>query len=117
MSVENRQMPRIRDFARARINELCQLPCFLEDVSKTGCKVRFSHIFDIDIDREYTLTVLPAFRSGIKEFDLVVKPMWIEKSRTSVEIGFSVLHCPGIRHFARYVDILAELEETELQEA
>lgn len=117
MSIDNRQDPRIRDFARARIDELCCLPCFLEDVSKTGCKVRFSQDIEIDTDREYTLTVLPAFRTGIKEFDLVVRPQWISRSADSVEIGFSVLCSPGIRQFSRYVEILATLEESVLQEA
>ena len=117
MSIENRIAPRFSDFASAKISELCCLPGYLEDVSKTGCKVRFSHIFDIDTDREYTLTVLPALRSGIKEFELVVRPCWVKTEADFVEIGFNVLMSPGIRLFSRYVDILAELEEVELQEA
>ncbi len=91
---------------------------FLEDVSKTGCKVRFSHVRELDTDREYTLTVLPALRSGIAEFSLTVIPQWISRIEDAVEIGFAVLPCPGIRHFSRYVDILADLEEDEdVQEA
>lgn len=117
MSVENRQETRIRDFARARISGLCCLPGFLEDVSKNGCKVRFTHGFAVDMEREYTLTVLPALRSGIKEFDLVVRPQWVNRGSDSVEIGFFVLHSPGTRLFSRYVEILAELEEAVLQEA
>ena len=118
MSIENRMAPRFNDFARARIDELCRLPGFLEDVSKTGCKVRFSHITDIDIDREYTLTVLPALRSGIGEFSLTVKPQWVRRAGDSVEIGFGVFHCPGICHFLRYVEILSDLEtDEEYQEA
>ena len=117
MSIENRQTPRFRDFARARITDLCQLPGFLEDVSRTGCRVRFTHAFELDTDREYILTVLPAFRSGLKEFDLVVKPQWTRDDEDSFEIGFNVLHSPGTRSFHRYVDILAELEAEELQEA
>jgi len=118
MSTDNRLAPRFHDFARARINELCTFPGFLEDVSKTGCRVRFSHVSDIDTDREYTLTILPALRSGIEEFILVVKPEWVRRLSDAVEIGFNVLRSPGSRQFCRYVDILAELEEDEeLQEA
>jgi hypothetical protein len=117
MSVDNRQMPRIRDFARVKIKELCCLPCFLEEVSKTGCKVRISQLLEIDTDREYTLTVLPALHTGLKEFSLTVLPQWVRTDVNFVEIGFSVLHCPGIRQFARYVEILAGNEEAELQEA
>jgi hypothetical protein len=114
MNMNNRQMPRFSDFARAKIDELCQLPGFLEDVSKTGCKVRFSHTFEIDTDREYTLTVL---RSGIKEFELVVKPEWICRKDESLYVGFCVLHSPGIRQYIKYVDILAQLDLCVMQEA
>jgi hypothetical protein len=117
MSNENRQTPRLPDFARARIEELCQLPCFLEDVSKTGCKVRFSQRIELDMDKEYALTVLPAFRSGLKEFDIVVRPQWLKPGKDSTEIGFAVLCSPGMRAFGQYVQALAVLEEAELQEA
>jgi hypothetical protein len=117
MSIDNRQTPRLPDFARARINELCQLPCFLEDVSKTGCRVRFSQNIDIDCEREYNLTVLPALRSGLKQFDIIVRPQWVKNSPDSTEIGFIVLCSPGIRTFNQYVQTLAVLEEAELQEA
>lgn len=113
----NRQMPRYPDFARACLLELCQLPGYLEDVSKTGCKVRFSHCFEIDNEREYTLKILPALRSGIKEFELTVKPIWVQENDDSCEIGFTLVHSPGMKQFARYVEILAELEEEEIQEA
>ena len=117
MSIDNRQTPRFRDFARARIEELCHLPGFLEDVSKTGCKVRFSHDFEVDADREYTLTIQPAGRSGLREFELTVKPEWVERDEDSLEIGFSVLRSPGTRSFFKYVELLAGLEDREVQEA
>ncbi len=117
MSTDNRQSPRFRDFARARVDELCQLPGFLEDVSKTGCKVRFSHEFEVDSEREYTLTIQPASRSGIREFDLTVRPEWVRKDDDAVEIGFSILHSPGVRQFHRYVELLEGLEDRELQQA
>lgn len=80
--------------------------------------MRFSHVGEIDIDREYTLTVVPALRSGIGEFNLTVMPQWVRHVGDAVEIGFGVLHCPGICRFLRYVEILAELEvNEEYQEA
>ena len=117
MSIDNRQTQRFRDFARARINELCQLPGFLEDVSKTGCRVRFCHAFEVDTDREYNLTVLPALRSGLKEFDLIVRPEWIRNAKDSLDVGFCILHSPGIRQYLKYVEILAQLDEQVPQEA
>lgn len=110
-------MPRFQDFARARINELCQLPGFLEDVSRTGCRVRFSHVTDIDTEQEYTLYIQPALKSGLGEFSLVVQPQWIQRNGDSVDIGFAVLHSPGIRQFTRYVEHLEDLETVAVQEA
>lgn len=117
MGNENRQMPRYRDFARARIEGLSQLPGVLEDVSKTGCRVRFSHAFEVDTDRDYLMTVHPACRSGIREFELVVRPEWVQEHSSSVDIGFSILHSPGIRSHQRYIDVLCEFEAAALQEA
>lgn len=117
MCNNNRQMPRFNDFARAKINGLCQLPGILEDVSKTGCKVRFPHSFEIDTDVEYTLTILPALRSGIKEFELVVRPEWVCGKDDSFLIGFCILHSPGMRQYQKYVEILAQLDLQILQEA
>ena len=117
MSSDNRQAPRFQDFARARVDELCQLPGFLEDVSKNGCKVRFPLSFEVDTDREYTLTVQPTCRSGIKEFNLMVKPQRVNQKADSFEIGFSVLYSPGTKHLRNYIEVLAGLGDPELQEA
>lgn len=117
MGNENRQTPRYRDYARARIEDLSQLPGVLEDVSKTGCKVRFSHVFAVDTEREYIMTVQPACRSGFREFDLVVKPEWIHEHANSLDVGFSILHSPGTRSHHKYLDILCEFVDGALQEA
>jgi len=118
MSVNQRRAPRFSDFARAKLNQVYQLPGFLEDVSATGCRVRFTHTFEVDTDREYVLTILPSLRSGLFEFDLTVHPEWVKTTEETTEIGFSILHCPGTRTYQRYVAILAEQqEELEYQEA
>lgn len=117
MSSENRQMPRYRDFARAWIEDLSQLPGVLEDVSKTGCKVRFSHVFPVDSDREYLMTVHPACRSGIREFELVVRPEWVRERDNSLDIGFSILHSPGSRSHHSYIELLSESEDELFEEA
>ena len=117
MNRENRHEPRFRDFARAVIEELCPFPGYLEDVSVTGCKVRFAHSFDVDIDREYSLAVQPGIKAAVKEFVLTVKPEWFQNDGENVEIGFTVLRSPGARQFINYVETLASLEEQELQEA
>ncbi len=117
MSMNNRQTPRFSDFARAKMNGSCQLPGYLEDVSKSGCKVRFSHTFEVDTDREYSLTILPALRSGIREFEITVRPEWVSSDEDSMYIGFCILRSPGICDLYKYVQILEHLNIEELQEA
>jgi len=117
MNRENRHEPRFRDFTRAVIDELCPFPGYLEDVSTTGCKVRFTHSFEIDIDQEYTLSIQPGIKSPMKEFVLTVKPEWFQDDGENIEIGFTVLRSPGARQYITYVETLAALEEQELQEA
>jgi hypothetical protein len=117
MSIDNRRAPRFRDFARARLDELCHMSGYLEDISLHGCRVRFPHSFEIDTDQEYTLSILPTFRSGLREFSLRVQPQWTEASADSIEIGFCVLPSPGIQLYGRYVELLSRLEVEQLQEA
>ena len=117
MSIDNRRAPRFRDFARARLGELCHMSGYLEDISQSGCKVRFPHSFEIDTDREYSLTILPGIRSGIREFSIRVQPQWTETSADSIEIGFGVIPSPGIQLYGRYVEQLSRLEVEQLQEA
>lgn len=117
MKTEKRQSPRFPDFARASIEELCPFTGFLEDVSITGCRVRFAHVFDVDIDQEYTLSVQPGIKSSIKEFVLTVKPEWFQNDGEAVEIGFTILRSPGARQYLNYVDTIAALEQQERQEA
>jgi len=117
MNSENRQTPRYRDFARTWIGDLSQLPGVLEDVSKTGCKVRVSHVFAVDMEREDLLSVQPACRSGIRPFELLVRPEWVEERDDSLYVGFSILHSPGIRNHHEYIDILSDSEDEILEEA
>ncbi len=117
MSIDKRELPRFRDFAGARIDGVSHLPGFLEDVSKTGCRVRFSDNFILDSDAEYDLTILPSLRSGLKSFTMVVKPEWVVSEKTNLEVGFSVLHCPGVRQYQKYVECLADQCNAEVQEA
>ncbi len=117
MSSENRQTPRYRDFARAWIGELSQFPGVLEDVSKTGCKVRFSHVFEVDTEREYLMTVHPARRTGVREFELLVRPAWVNERDNSLDVGFTILHSPGTRSHQDYVSLLSDSEEELLEEA
>lgn len=117
MSIDNRRNPRFREFARAKLAELCHLPGYLEDVSSTGCKVRFPHAFEVDKDQEYELVILPCLKFGLREFKLLVQPQWIKAEQDAIEIGFTVLPSPDIKLFNRYVDLLSSQENSELQEA
>ena len=117
MSDNKRLLPRFPDFARVHITELCRLPGVLEDASQNGCRVRFNDRFPVETDREYRMTLASAPRSGLGEIQLIVRPEWVHCECDSQEIGFSVLHSPGLRQYLRYIENLSEQYDVELQEA
>lgn len=116
MKEEFRKTKRISDFARATLEDVSTLSGYLEDVCKTGCKVRFPQSLDIDLDQEYTLSIIPAIRSGLREMNLTVQPKWVQASDNSTEIGLYVLPCPDIKIFDSYVTLLQQLEMEEYSE-
>ncbi|ULQ59290.1 PilZ domain-containing protein [Brucepastera parasyntrophica] len=118
MGIEHRRTRRFHDFVRIKVDKLNKLPGFLENISEGGCRVHFSNNFPVDMNEEYTLTILPAPHTGFSDFSLTVKPEWVRKNANSVDIGFSVLHSPGFRQYIKYVHAIAacEIEEEETQE-
>lgn len=116
MKEEFRKAKRFSDFARATLEDVSSLSGYLEDVCKTGCKVRFPQELDIDLEQEYSLSVTPATRSGLREMSLTVQPKWIQASNDATEIGFFVLPCPDIKIFDSYVALLHQLEMEEYSE-
>ena len=115
VAVEHRKEQRYGVFTKVVAKEISQFPGCVEDVSKTGCRIKFSDVEEIDFESEYSATVY-AHPSGLEGagsecFDLVLRPNWITRNGAGAVIGFSVLCTPGYRGFVRFVERVAEAED------
>lgn len=110
MDLENRKFTRYDDVARVEAPEICIFPGVLLDVSKKGCKIRFPVPVQPDMDRDYELKLTPTRKSKFQSFVLIGHPMWNCEDTSYSELGFEILHSPGIRLFNEYLNDLAETE-------
>lgn len=108
MSTENRGAERFSDFAKVQADKLSRLPGILQDLSRTGCRVKFSHVDSVDSSSEFTMIITPAPEYGMNAFEIVVKPVWTVQSADSCKIGFTVLHSVGTRDYIRYIEKLSD---------
>ena len=106
---EHRKEQRYGVFLKVIAKEISQFPGCVEEVSRSGCKIKFSDVEDFDFESEYSVTVY----SQANSFELTLKPNWAARNGTGAVIGFSVLCTPGYRNFIRFVEHIAESEESE----
>ncbi|CEM63448.1 hypothetical protein DWQ65_09925 [Treponema phagedenis] len=109
MSEEKRRAERYQDFARVFAKEITPLAGVLNNVNKGGCMINFSHISDLDMNDEYTVTIFPSPDKEMNPFDILVQPMWKHEEPDSYKVGFSVLHSKGTAQYNLYVEKVAEL--------
>jgi hypothetical protein len=109
--LNNRKEQRYKDFARADVQELCSLPGILEDISLTGCSVRFYVSFPVSKNTEYTIKIRPARKTGLMPFTLIGTPVWVMQSGGCTKIGFHVLRSPGSGILRQYLDLLSASED------
>ena len=109
---ENRKEQRYDVFMKVIAKEISQFPGCVQNVSKSGCKINFPDIEDFDFEREYSATLYSQGSMGVCTFDLTLKPVWTAPSKQGAMMGFSILRSPGYRGFIRFVESLAETEET-----
>ncbi len=110
---EQRKEPRYGVFLKVIAKEISQFPGCVEDISRSGCKIKFSDVEDFDFESEYNVTVYSQANMEASSFELTLKPNWAARSGTGAVIGFSVLCTPGYRNFIRFVERIAEIEESE----
>ena len=114
VAVEQRKEERYGVFIKVVAKGISQFPGCVEEVSKSGCRIDFTDVEEIDFESEYAATVYPqpSGRAESECFDLLLKPNWIQRNGTGAVIGFSVLCTPGYRSFIRFVERIAE-EDSE----
>ena len=108
MDNDNRKAERFQDFARVEAKKISKLPGILQDLSKTGCRIKFSHNVTIDTSSEFSITITPSPMYKMPEFEIIVKPVWTVASVDSCKIGFTVLNSVGTRDYLRYIEKLAK---------
>ena len=117
VAVEHRKEQRYGVFIKVVAKEISQFPGCVEEVSKSGCRIKFSDVEYIDFEGEYAVTMYPHPSGGEDTepecFELVIKPIWIARSGAAAIIGFSVLCTPGYRAFIRFVEHIAEAQEDD----
>lgn len=114
MQVEQRRNARFADIGRVEAPEICVFPGILVDISRTGFRVRFSAVVELDMDAEYEFKVKLTRKNFIQEFILIGSPRWIKHTHDSTEAGFYMLHSPKMHQFMQYIQTLenAEAEKT-----
>ena len=115
VAVEHRKEQRFAVFIKVVAKGISQFPGCVLEVSKTGCRIEFTDVEDIDFEGEYSATVYPhpsgGEGDGQESFELILKPKWITRNGASAVIGFSVLCAPGYRAFVRFVECVAAADE------
>ena len=117
MMSEKRKDIRFDDVARVEAFELCVFPGVLVDISHKGCKIRFPIPFDFELDKDYELKIIPSQKNETTGFVLIGHPMWKNKSAAFTEIGFEILHSPGISRFKEYLNDLEQFEKETNEES
>ncbi|AEE17523.1 hypothetical protein Trebr_2108 [Treponema brennaborense DSM 12168] len=113
MQIEKRRMPRFSDIGRVEAADICIFPGTLIDICMKGCKIRFPIHVTLDMDTEYELTVTVSRKSVPQSLTLIGRPVRLEYSGTSSEIGFQVLRSPDSRLFESYIRARTAEQQSE----
>lgn len=111
MISNKREQQRYDDFTRVHITELCSLPGILENISLTGCRIKFPVPFMVHEDKEYKIVVSPVQKTGLMSFTLLGTTKWCCDYKGYTKIGFHFLHSPGLGLLKKYLDMLSACEE------
>jgi hypothetical protein len=103
----NRSHVRYRTLARVQFHGQAGKENLLKNISVLGCCVECNSLADIHVDSQYVLRIIPEAASGIGNFELEVKAVWIHTADYTGEAGFSITASPKGKLFQRYVDYLS----------
>ena len=115
---EARKDIRFEEIGRVEAPEICSLPGVLEDISISGCRVRFPVPVELtteDEDRGFELKIYPS-RQGADEIELLCTPCWVKNENdesAEASLGFKILHSPGSQQLEHYIK---ELKTESIQD-
>lgn len=113
---ENRQYMRYNEIGRVNATELCALPGILEDISISGCRIRFPCIVSVDMDAEYKINVTLSRLVDEGPFVLLCKPRWVVDHDDITEIGMMNLYSPDEKRLKDFIEYLENLNNDLFQD-
>lgn len=106
MKTEHRKDERFEDSGRVEAKELCALPGVLDDISISGCKVRFPVPVNVDMDNDYDLKMNLPHKNFLPVLKLTGRPQWKKDMGSQTQVGFSFLCSPGTPALTKYINQL-----------
>lgn len=114
MDTERRQFLRYKEIGRAVVPELCALPAVLDDISSTGCKIRYSFPVVVDLDAEYELKISPLHNENQNPLNLICTPQWVQEIDGSTLIGFKILYSPDANKLNSFISRLEKIAKDQI---
>ncbi len=107
MKKELRKTERFNEIGKVECSELSALPGILEDISLSGCKVRFPVNLNISGENEYKMLFMLT-DTRFSHMELICHPRWIMKERTKTTVGFKILRSPDTPVLNSLIEILKD---------
>ena len=111
MQKEERNSERFDDIGRFESKALCALPATLQNISKTGCCVRYQFPVTIDSDNDYEAKITFARVAAEGSFQLLCHPQWIKQAGSVTDIGF--LFLPSTKDYGRLAEYIKDLQDEQ----
>ncbi|MCI5523105.1 MAG: PilZ domain-containing protein [Treponema sp.] len=111
MKKYNRKEKRFIEIGKVECPQLCAFSAVLEDVSASGCKIRFPVKVNIDNEKDYVFAFKFPRKNIKSEIDLMCHPQWSVAEENQTIAGFSFLTSPDTPEFLTFISELQELNE------
>lgn len=108
MSRDQRKEERFEYYGSVESEELCSFPGVLDDISLSGCKVRFPVPVTIDMDNDYNVYIKISQNEEISTLPMICHPEWNKIDDGQSEIGFSFLHSLSTPKLESYIKHLQQ---------
>ncbi|MBR1911184.1 MAG: PilZ domain-containing protein [Treponema sp.] len=108
MSRNQRRDERYEYYGCVTSHKICSLPGRLEDISLSGCRVRFPIPVSMDMDNDYTVNIKLFNNESASTLPVLCHPEWNKQEDGQTEIGFSFLQSLNTHKLESYVRHLQE---------
>ena len=108
MSRDLRREERFEHYGCATADELCSFSGRLEDISLSGCRIRFPVPVTMDMDNDYKVNIKLSGNDKVSVIPVLCHPEWNRVEDGQSEIGFSFLHSLSTPRLESYVRHLQE---------